>query len=42
MSSLVEPKFTQREDILNHDDARTNDGDKIVESSDKIGSRRTL
>ena len=28
--------------ILNHDDARTDDGDKIVESSERIGARRTL
>ena len=42
MSSLVEPKLTRKEDILNHDDARTNDGDTIVESSDRFGSRRTL
>ena len=42
MLSLVEPKLTRKEDILNHDDARTNGGDKIVESSERIGSRRTL
>ena len=42
MLSLVEPKLTRKEDILNHDDARTNGGDKIVESSERIGSRPTL
>ena len=42
MSSLVEQKLTRKEDILNHDNARTNGGDKIVESSERIGSRRTL
>ena len=42
MLSLIEPKLTRKEDILNHDDARTNGGDKIVESSERIGSRRTL
>ena len=42
MSSLIEPKLTRKEDILNHDDARTNGGHKIVESSERIGSRRTL
>ena len=42
MSSLVEPKLTWKKDILNHDDARTNGGDKIVESSERISSRRTL
>ena len=42
MSSLVEPKLTWKEDILNHDDTRTNGGDKIVESSERIGSRRML
>ena len=42
MLSLVEPKLTRKEDILNHDNARTNGGDKIVESSERIGSRRTL
>ena len=42
MSSLVEPKLTRKEDILNHEDARKNGGDKIVESSERIGSRRTL
>ena len=42
MSSLVEPKLTQKEDILNHDDARTNGGDKIVESSESIAFRWTL
>ena len=41
-SSLVEPKLTRKEDILSHDDARTNGGDKIVESSERIGSRRML
>ena len=41
-SSLVDPKLTRKEDILNHDDARTNGGDKIVESSERIGSRRML
>ena len=39
MSSLVEPELTWKEDILNHDDARTNSRDKVVESSEKIGSR---
>ena len=42
MSSLVKPKLTRKEDILNHDDARTNGGDKTVESSERIGSRQTL
>ena len=42
MSSLVEPKLTWKEDILNHDGARTNGGDKIPESSERIGSRPTL
>ena len=42
MSSLIEPKLTRKEDILNHDDPRTNGGHKIVERSDRIGSRRTL
>ena len=42
MSSLVEPKVTRKEDILNHDDTTTNCGDKIVESSDRIGSRWKL
>ena len=42
IASLVEPKLTRKEDILNHDDARTNGGDKIVENSERIGSRRTL
>ena len=42
VSSLVEPKLTQKEDILNHDNARTNVGDKIVESSKRVCSRRTL
>ena len=42
MSSLVKPKPTQKEDMLNHDDARTNGGDKIVESNERIGSRWTL
>ena len=42
ISSLVEPKLTQKEDILNHDDARTNGRYKILESSQRIGSRRTL
>ena len=42
MSSLVEPKLTRKEDMLNHDDARTNGGDKIVESNERIGSRWTL
>ena len=41
-SYLVDPKLTRKEDILNHDDARTNGGDKIVESSERIGSRRML
>ena len=38
MSSLVVPKLTWKKDILNHDDARTNGGDKIVESSKRIDS----
>ena len=42
MSSLVEPKLTRMEDILNCDDARTNSGGKIMESSKRIGSRRML
>ena len=42
MPSLVEPKLIQKKDILNHDDARTNGGNNIVESSERIGSRRTL
>ena len=42
MSSLVEPKLTRKEDILNHVDARTSGGDKIVESSQRIGLRRML
>ena len=42
MSLLVKPKFKRKEDILNHEDARTNGRDKIVESSERIGSRRTL
>ena len=42
MSSLVEQKLTRKEDILNHDNTRTNGGDKIVESSERIGSSRTL
>ena len=37
MSSLVEPKLARKDDILDHDDARTNGGEKIVESSDRIG-----
>ena len=41
-SPLVEPKLTRKEDILNHDNARTNGGEKIVESSERIGSRRML
>ena len=41
ISSLVEPKLRRKEDILNHDDSRTNGGDKIVESIDRTGSRRT-
>ena len=42
MSSLVEPKLTRKENIFNHDDARTTARDKIVESSERIGSRRKL
>ena len=42
MSPLVEPELTWKEDILNHDDARTNGRDKVVESSERIGSRWTL
>ena len=42
MSSLIERKLTRKEDILNHDDARTNGGDKIMESSESIGSKRTM
>ena len=42
MSSLVEPQLTRKEDILNHDNARTNGGDKILESSERLGSRWTL
>ena len=42
MSSLVELKLTRKEDILNHDHARTNGADKIVESSERIDPRRTL
>ena len=42
MSSLVEEKLTRKEEILSHDDARANGGDKIVKSSERIGSRRTL
>ena len=42
MSSLVEPKHTWKEDILNRDDARTNSGDKITEYNRTIGSRRML
>ena len=34
-------KLTRKEDILNYDNARTN-GDKIVECSERIGSRRML
>ena len=29
MSSLVKPKLTRKEDNVNHDDARTNGGEKI-------------
>ena len=42
MSYLVEPKLTRKEDTFNHDDARTNGGEKIVESSERIGSIQTL
>ena len=35
-------KLTRKEDIFNHNEARTNGGDKIVESSERVGSRRTL
>ena len=42
MSSLVEPKLKRKEGILKHDDARTNGGDKIVKSRERIGSTRTL
>ena len=35
-------KNTRKENILNHDNTRTNGGDKIVKSSERIGSRRTL
>ena len=42
MSSLVEPKITRKEYILSHDDARTNGGDMIAESSERIRSRWTL
>ena len=42
MSSLVELKLTQKVNILNHGDAKTNGGDKIMESSKRIGSRQTL
>ena len=42
MSSLVEPKLTRKEDTFNHDDARTNRGEKIMESSKRIGTIRTL
>ena len=42
MSSLVVPKLTWKEDILNHEDAKTNGADKILESRDRIGSRCTL
>ena len=40
MSSLVEPKLTLKEDIVNHNNPRANGGDKIVEGSERIGSRR--
>ena len=42
MSSLVKPKLTWKKYILNHDDARTNGGDKITASSKRIGSTRML
>ena len=42
MSSLVELKLTQKVNILNHGDAKTNRGDKIMESSKRTGSRQTL
>ena len=42
MSSLVQPKLTRKEDIFNHDDARAICGNKSVESSERIVSRRTL
>ena len=38
MSPLVEPKLTRKEDFLNHDDAKTNGGEKILEGSKRIGS----
>ena len=41
-SPLVEPKLTRKEDFLNHDDARTNGGETILEGSKRIGSRRML
>ena len=41
MPSLVQPKLRRKENILNHDGSRTNGGDKIVESIERIGSRRT-
>ena len=39
---MVEPKITRKEYILSHDDARTNGGDMIAESSERIRSRWTL
>ena len=33
MSSLVEPKITRKEEILNHDNTTTNCGDKIVKAA---------
>ena len=42
MSALVEPKLIRKENILNHDCARTIGGDKILKSSKRIGSRQTL
>ena len=42
MSPLIEPKLTWKEDILNHNDVRTNGGNKMVESSKRTGSRLTL
>ena len=42
MSSLVEPKLTWKKYILNHHDARTNGGDKIMVSSKRIGSTQLL
>ena len=42
VSYVVETEFTWTKDIINHDDARTNGGDKNMESSESVGSKRTL